>query len=128
MSKFSHGGFPGTPGGNSGRTFTDNLPDLVKEFPLDHGHFGKPSDKTNSIARIIESPDPIATAERFFRLAAEGGTMRTDKPNIKVAELKDGSFITFRVVSSSDGTPAVDLNLTPPTYVKTRKIHFTKEK
>lgn len=128
MSKFEHGNISGTPGGNGNHTFSDNLPDLVKVYPLDHGHFGKPSDKKHSIARIIESDDPVREAERFYRLATEGAKERKDKEGFHLAQLKDGSFITFREVSSSeDKSPAVDINLVPPKSIKTTKIHFVKK-
>ena len=127
MGKGPHGGFHNTPGGNDHHAFADNLPDLIREFPLARGHFGKPSEKTHSVARIIESPTPLKTAEKFYRLATAGAVERRDQGGFHLAKLKDGSFITFRVVSSSpDRSPAVDLNITPPKSIKTTKIHFVK--
>ena len=44
-----------------------------------------------------------------------------------VATLKDGTKITIRKKSSSDGSPAVDINIVSPGRVKPHKIHFVKE-
>ena len=46
-------------------------------------------------------------------------------------KLADGSIISWRDVSSSDGTPAVEINIEQSTSnggVKQQKIHFVKEK
>ncbi|MCF0106641.1 MAG: hypothetical protein HUJ53_07765 [Holdemanella sp.] len=43
----------------------------------------------------------------------------------------DGTIITYREVSSSDGSPAVDINIkksTDSSGVKSQKIHFVKKK
>ena len=46
--------------------------------------------------------------------------------------MKDGSIITYREVSSSDGSPAVDINITSSSDdtggVRTQKIHFVRKK
>ena len=44
--------------------------------------------------------------------------------------MADGTVITMRKVSHSDGTPAVDINIKPSTHtggVKGQKIHFIQE-
>lgn len=45
--------------------------------------------------------------------------------------MSDGTIITYREVSSSDASPAVDINIkksTNPSGVKSQKIHFIKKK
>ena len=44
---------------------------------------------------------------------------------IKIVQMSDGSYITWRKTSSSDGTPAIDINpqSSSSTYAK-QKIHF----
>lgn len=127
MGKGSHGGFHGTPGGNGFHTFTDNLPSLIARFPLTGRHFGDPSEKKNSVARVIRSTDPLRTAKEFFRLATQGGEIVRQASDIAIAKLKDGAHITFRVTSTSDGSPVVDLNISSSSFIRTRKIHFIKE-
>ncbi|MDD7281664.1 MAG: hypothetical protein PUH10_06710 [Erysipelotrichaceae bacterium] len=49
----------------------------------------------------------------------------------KITQMSDGTIITYREVSSSDGSPAVDINIkksTNPSGVKSQKIHFIKKK
>ena len=48
----------------------------------------------------------------------------------EVAKMKDGTIISYREVTSSDGTPAVEINISnsnDPADVKKQKIHFIKE-
>lgn len=47
-----------------------------------------------------------------------------------IAKLADGTIVSYRKVSSSDGTPAVDINIKNSKEsggVKQQKIHFVKE-
>lgn len=47
------------------------------------------------------------------------------KPNgAIVMKMKDGTQISYRETSSSDGSPAVDINIASPVRVKRQKIHF----
>lgn len=44
-------------------------------------------------------------------------------------KMKDGSILSYREVSSSDGTPAVEINIKKSTDhggIKYQKIHFAK--
>ena len=44
-------------------------------------------------------------------------------------KMKDGSILSYREVSSSDGTPAVEINIKKSTDhggIKYQKIHFVK--
>jgi len=46
-------------------------------------------------------------------------------------QMKDGTIITYREVSHSDGTSAVDINVSKSSGstggIKSQKIHFVKE-
>lgn len=128
MSKPEHGGFQHTSGAERGRTLLDNLPQTTQEFPLtDDGLFGTPGN--NSGVRHIASRDPIATSIRFYGLLTEGGDVLRKTEKMTVKRLSDGAFITWRLVSSSDGSPAVDINMSRVVggIVSTHKIHFIKE-
>ena len=128
MGKGSGSGFHGTPGGNGFHTFSDNLADLTGKYPLSTGgYFGEPSERKNSSARIIQSESPLDTAWDFFQRASAGAERTTtDGPGKYRAHLKDETIIMIREVSSSDGSPAVDIRIVSPHFVKTQKIHFTK--
>ena len=43
-----------------------------------------------------------------------------------VAKLRDGTTITYRKTSTSDGTPVVELTIKGLKRVKDQKIHFIK--
>ena len=48
-----------------------------------------------------------------------------------IAKLADGTIVSYRKVSSSDGTPAVDINIKKSKEtggVKQQKMYFVKEK
>lgn len=127
MGKSRAGGIPGTRGATPAPSFSGNLPSLESEFPMTPGGwFGEKSSKKNSDARIIKSQDPLATAEHFFDLASNGGKMHVDTPKIKIVKFYDGSRVGFRPVSTSDGSPAVEIWLESPSRCKDQKIHFER--
>ena len=48
-----------------------------------------------------------------------------------ITELKDGTIISYREVTSTEGSPAVEINIKKSTDtggVKKQKIHFEKRK
>lgn len=58
------------------------------------------------------------------------GTEKVLFDNLKVTSMSDGSRISFRKKSTSDGTPVVEINITKSTHtggVKYQKIYFIKE-
>jgi hypothetical protein len=130
MGKSIHGGFQNTMGHGPFRSLNDNLADVTRRFPLAPcGMFGEPGNG----ARVIKSATPVGTAYEFFnRISAGYATIRKIpyKDGSKkgcVAILKDGTAITVRRRSTSDGSPAVDIRITSPGRVKSHKIHFVKE-
>lgn len=106
-----------------------NLKSLKKLFPLSPGgYFGKIG-KSGKV-RVIESDDPVRTAKSFFNLASKGGTVVKDKKaGMTRVYFKDGSYVTMRLYTSTNGSPAVELNLnTSHSTVKPfQKIHFIKD-
>lgn len=128
MSKPSHGGYQNTGGAKRGRSLAENLSQTIREFPISgEGLFGTPGN--NSGVRHITSQDPVSTSIRFFGLLTEGGDVLTHVPGkIVVKRTSDDAFITWRPVSSSDGTPAVDINVSKVVhgFVHSHKIHFEK--
>lgn len=123
-------------GTNTYHSFSDNIGSLSSNYSLSNGYFGTKGESKDNKVRNISSSEPQVTAKDFYDKAAHGGieTPIYDKNgNIKgkTTQLKDGTIITYRPVSSSDGTPAVDISITktdPNGKVKTQKIHFVKEK
>ena len=130
MGKSIHGGFQNTMGHGPFHSLNDNLADVTRRFPL--APYGKFGERGKGDARVIKSNAPVGTAYEFFnRITAGYATIRRIpyKDGSKkgcVATLKDGTKITIRKKSSSDGSPAVDINIVSPGRVKTHKIHFVK--
>ena len=128
-----HGRFPGTAASDcQAHTLTDNLIALTKEFPLlPNGFFGESGQSKNNVrVRNITSTNAIATSQRFYTLACEQavsiGDIRGHGGEHKgyLARMRDGTIISYRWSSSSDGSPAVDINIQSVGSVKRQKIHF----
>ena len=80
------------------------------------------------IPNIIAS-DNLAAAKDFYDKIAFGGKEQIVNDNMSITRMADGTVITMRKVSHSDGTPVVDINIKPSTYtggVKSQKIHFVQ--
>lgn len=103
--------------------FADNVGALKRRFDYPDG-LDWNLKKGKKLTRI-ESDDPVATATLFAGIASEGFVSEVVGDKGYRRELADGTIIGLRIVSSSDGSPAVDLNITNEDY--TRKIHFVKE-
>lgn len=107
----------------------DNLAQLVAIYPLSaSGYFGTTVPHKSGIRRIA-SDNPVAAANNFYQLAT-AGIKSTALPNGKgkMAKTSDGYIITIREVSSSDGSPAIDIRIrkSDSKKIKSHKIHFVK--
>lgn len=85
--------------------------------------------------RNIASIDPKSTAKEFYDKITYGG-IETNIYNKdgeivgKKSKLADGSVVSWREISSSDGSPAVEINIEKSVNnanIKQQKIHFVKE-
>lgn len=96
-----------------------------------NGLFGNKSQSTGSKTRNIASSDNVATATDFYNKIALGGTEKIyDNGNRRITQMSDGSVITWRKTSTSDGTSVVEINISNSTHtggVKRQKIHFIEE-
>lgn len=111
-------------------SLSENLSSISKIFKLNNGYFGIKAKKNKGYIRHIAGEDPIATSKLFFDTLAYGGIIKdVEGINGEVVYMKDGSILTWRIVSSSDGSPAVDINVNS-SYdsggIKNQKIHFIK--
>lgn len=112
----------------------ENLGNLRRKFDYHNGFFGTQGNNNNKSVRHIASNDPTATAKEFYDTAAHGGI---EQPIFAIdgsvkgfkCDMADGSVITWRNVSSSDGSPAVDINIQKSNDaggIKQQKIHFIR--
>ncbi len=110
-------------------SISENLPSITSEYGYHDGYFGEKG-KSSSIVRNIKSEDPVKTAKDFYDKAAHGGIERQMNNGKGVfTKMKDGTIFSYREVSSSDGSPAVDINIQNSNDnggVKQQKIHFVK--
>ncbi len=121
-------------GYKGGATFhhsiSENLGELKKAYPYKNGYFGEPG-KGRHFTRNINSDDPAKAAREFYDKAAYGGIIQPmANGKGETAKMKDGTIISYREVTSSVGSPAVEINISKSTDsggVKRQKIHFAKE-
>lgn len=121
------GMFSGTKG-NSVTSFSDNLPNLTSKYPLTStGYFGVKGQSGDSSIRNICSSNPRHDAKTFYSVASKGG-QESPLPNGKgvMSKMSGGTRIVYRPISSSDGSPAVEITIIGPGNAKTQKIHFVK--
>lgn len=113
------------------RSIGQNILITSSTYSYKDGYFGKVSPSTGSKTRNIASSDNIATARDFYNKIAYGGTETIYKSgSMKVTNMADGSVITWRLTSHSDGTSVVEINISSSSHiggVKKQKIHFIKE-
>ncbi len=116
---------------------SENLPGMKQEYPYKDGYFGSKGSSSDSKVRHIESDNPEETAKEFYDKLAHGGIeipiydKKTGQEKGRRCCLSDGSVISWRNVSSSDGSPAVDVNIEHSSDsggIKQQKIHFTADK
>lgn len=113
------------------RSIGQNVLITASAYQYSNGHFGVNSPTTGNRTRNISSSDPLATARDFYNKIAYGGTESImNGGSLRITHMADGSVISMRTISHSDGTPAVQINITNSTHsggVKDQKIHFIKE-
>ena len=111
---------------------SENISTTSKFYDYSDGYFGKKSKKRDNYVRIIESSNPLKTSRDFYNKISYGGE-ETPLSNGKGTRTstEDGTIITYRSTSSSDGSPAIDINIEKSTNtggLKKQKIHFVEVK
>jgi hypothetical protein len=90
--------------------------------PNDNGYYGTRSKPKDNYVRHL--PGNVKDAENFYENITKGYIKEVDIGNGgKYRVMPDGSTITYRPVSSSDRTPAVDIKSSGGN-IKPQKIHF----
>ena len=112
------------------RSIGQNVLLAGSKYGYANGRFGENSVHGSNSTRNIFAADNLAAAKDFYDKIAFGGIEQTVDSNMKITRMADGTVVTMRVVSHSDGTPVVDINIKNSTHsggVKNQKIHFVKE-
>ena len=111
------------------RSVGQNILPTSAKYEYNNGLFGKSSPSTGNKTRNISSDDPVATATDFYDRIANGGIEKTYDGGVRrITQMADGTIITWRVTSNSDGTPVVEINIKGSSHtggLKKQKIHFT---
>lgn len=120
-------GFIGDTGHH--HTIAENIDNLKKSYSYANGYFGEKG-QGRHFTRNIYSNNPLETAKDFYAKAACGGIAhQMSNHKGEIAKMKDGTIISFRSVTSSVGSPAVEINISSSTDtggLKRQKIHFAK--
>ncbi len=112
------------------RSVGQNILPTSSRFQYRNGYFGENSPHGNRSTRNISAEDNLATATDFYNKIAYGGVEQKIGDNMRITRMADGTIITMRKISHSDGTPVVDINIERSSHssgVKKQKIHFIKE-
>lgn len=112
-------------------SISDNIPSMKESYAYNNGYFGKIGKSRVTDIRQIDCSDPIRESKKFYDKLANGG-IEEILPNGKgvITSMKDGTVITYRVITSTEGSPAVDINIKRSSDtggIKKQKIHFEKE-
>ncbi len=126
-----HGGFGETVGSKPPEkpyrkcTIDDNAERMKKLYPLSpSGYFGKKGKNS----RVIKSASPEATSTDFYEKIGFGGRSEPlSNGRGTRTTLPDGSIIVHRLITSTPGSPAVDIKVIGTSKVKSQKVHFVKE-
>lgn len=112
------------------RTIGENISDVSKNYNFSKGYFGENSPHGKEPTRNISSDDALKTAKDFYDRLAYGGMEDKVSGNMSITRMADGTIITMRKVSHSDGTPAIDINIEKSSGaggIKRQKIHFVED-
>lgn len=112
------------------RSLDQNIKSIAKFYPITDGYFGVKGSSWG--IREIHSRNHEAVAKDFFNRIAKGGIL--DLQTIKggvVSRLKDGSVVSYRKITSSNNSPAVEIRfrkLSSKYGINDQKIHFVQDK
>ena len=112
------------------RSIGQNIMVTSNKYGFNNGFFGKNSKHGSDRIRNIFSTNNLSTAYDFYDKIACGGIEKIINSNMRITRMADGTVITMREVSHSDGTPAVDINIKQSKHsggVESQKIHFVQE-
>lgn len=112
------------------RSIGQNIMIAASKYAYSNGRFGVSSHHGGASTRNITAIDNLAAAIDFYDKIAYGGKESIVNDNLRITRMADGSIITMRKVSHSDGTPVVDINIERSTHtggLRKQKIHFIQE-
>ncbi len=113
------------------RSVGQNVLIAKSSYKYQNGRFGDSSPSTGNYTRNIASDNPKATAIDFYNKIALGGIEHSYDGGVrKITNMADGTIISWRSISHSDGTSVVEINIKGSSRtggIKNQKIHFVEE-
>lgn len=110
-------------------SFEDNINDIKASYTLSNGFFGAKG-KSRRV-REIHSKDHEKAAKDFFNTIAKGGILDLKTiPGGVISRLKDGTVVSYRKITSSPNSPAVEIrfrSVDSKCGIKDQKIHFVQD-
>lgn len=114
------------------RTLRDNVESMKSDsrYHFQDGYFG-PKHKGSHIAHDLFFDDPISAAREFYDRITYGGIENEIGDDNWTTKMKDGTYINFRIKTSSEGSPAVQIDIkesSDSAGIQYHKVHFSKVK
>lgn len=113
------------------RSIGQNIAIVKTSIPYQDDYFGVSSPSTGSRTRNIIAENPQEAAKAFYDKIALGGIENIyNNGKLQITRMADGTEITYRQISNSDGSPVCDINIKYSSHtggIKPQKIHFVKE-
>jgi hypothetical protein len=109
---------------SSKKQFQANINALKEKYPMNNGKFGK----IGKNCQIIVTDTPQTTGKDFFDQLTKGmKTREIIKGKGWFAKSEDGIYITYRYVTTTPNSPALEINTKGANnpLLRKQKIHFT---
>ena len=118
-------------GAKTYHSLRDNLPDVLKSYSISpDGFFGSIGKAGVKEIRQLDTNDVVEESKKFYDKLTFGG-IETKLPNGNGTrtELRDGTIIVYREITSTVNSPAVEINVRKSNgacNIAFQKIHFEK--
>lgn len=126
MGSRSGGGYAAPP--SSLALLRGNIAKLRERYPTTPGGYFGVRGKGKYV-RLIQARDPYAAAQDFWSRITRGGIVDTTPNGHPRIRFEDGSQITYRVATTTAGSPGITLTIesTGLGIARFQRLHFRKE-
>ena len=102
----------------------DNAESVAKKYNLNEfGKFGKKGKN----CRVFKCDDPLKESAEFYKKLSKGGFEEPLKNGKGVkTTFDDNSVVTYREITKTPNSPAIDIKIETPGKIRKQKIHFIK--